>query len=176
MLEVEIKSRCGDIAGVEKKITAMGGTLEKNRRESDEYFNHPARDFARTDEAFRIRTADGSSYLTYKGPKLGTTSKTRFEEEVSVGDGDSMRTILEKLSFRSVLTIRKERKLYLLKGIEVCLDTVEGLGTFVELELQGEDKELLEGKLFALAGELGLTEFETRSYLELKLGISSGAR
>ncbi|HQP49252.1 MAG TPA: class IV adenylate cyclase [Spirochaetota bacterium] len=176
MLEVEIKSRCSDHSDVEKRIVSMGGVLEKNRSESDEYFNHPARDFAQTDEAFRIRTADGSSCITYKGPKLGTTSKTRFEEEVSVGNRESMRIILEKLGFRSVLTIRKERKLYLLKGIEVCLDTVEGLGTFVELELQGEDKELLEGKLFALAGELGLSEFETRSYLELKLGVSTGAR
>jgi predicted adenylyl cyclase CyaB len=51
----------------------------------------------------------------------------------------------------------------------VCLDTVHELGTFVELEKLGDDKERIERELFDCASKLGLSRFETRSYLELKL-------
>ena len=45
----------------------------------DTYFSHPARDFAATDEALRIRSIDQENFVTYKGPKLDATTKTRRE-------------------------------------------------------------------------------------------------
>ena len=42
----------------------------------------PCRDFAQTDEALRIRTVGDTSFVTYKGPKLDATTKTRRELEL----------------------------------------------------------------------------------------------
>ncbi len=169
MLEIEIKSRCNDLARLERLVIEKGGVAREKRRETDLYFNHPSRDFASTDEAFRVRSAGGYHAVTYKGPKMPGRSKTRYEAEVEVGDPALMKEVLLRLGFREVSAVVKERALYGLGDISVCLDRVEGVGDFVELEKLGEDRESIEKELFALAEELGLREFERRSYLEMLL-------
>ncbi len=167
MLEVEIKAYCTDLAQIRNRVTEMGGEKISVRHDRDRYFNHPSRDFALTDEAFRIRSIGEKCYLTYKGPKLSTRSKARVEEEVSVGDGNVAGRILQALSFEEVLIVEKKREVWKIGDIEICLDEIDGLGTFVELEFQAEEKERAEEELFKLACELGLEDFETRSYMEL---------
>ena len=53
----------------------------------DCYYAHPVRDFAASDEALRLRQVGENNYITYKGPKLDTTTKTRREIEISLPDG-----------------------------------------------------------------------------------------
>ena len=57
-------------------------------READHYFNAPDRDFARTDEAFRLRRIGAANFVTYKGPKRDAQRKMRTEIEVPLPDGD----------------------------------------------------------------------------------------
>jgi len=166
-LEIEIKAYCDDRDGIIKKIIALGGAYIKTSVETDFYFNHPSRNFAETDEAFRIRLGDDAVFITYKGPKIGERSKTRTEEELAVSDFDAMRAILDHLGFRESGTVKKTRQYFSLGGMTLCLDTVEGLGNFIELEIIGTDREKAENDLFTLAGDLGLNRFERRSYLEL---------
>lgn len=167
MLEIEIKARIDNSEEFIRKIAALGARARETTRESDQYFNHPSRDFAKTDEALRVRTAGGHAAITYKGPKIGTRSKSRFEAEVNISDPAAMRVILQKLGFVEVLSVKKERTVFDLRGITLCVDRVENLGSFVELEKIGEDREAIEDELFDVARELGLSEFERRSYLEM---------
>jgi adenylate cyclase class 2 len=55
--------------------------------------------------------------------------------------------------------------------MEVCFDSVEGVGEFVELEILAVEAQYDAAKatLFAVATELGLTEKEPRSYLAMTL-------
>ena len=62
------------------------------RRRSDRYFAHPSRDFARTDEALRLRRIGEFNFITYKGPKLDATTKTRREIEIGLADGQQAAT------------------------------------------------------------------------------------
>ncbi|MFH0975355.1 MAG: class IV adenylate cyclase [Spirochaetota bacterium] len=168
MLEIEIKAYCDSHNAVIAKIKSLGGTLVKTVKERDTYYKHPARNFAETDEAFRIRTEDGKNILTYKGPKLGTKTKTRVEKEAGFDDLAAMKEILGSLGFAVVDEVAKTRTIYRIGDTEVCLDSIDGLGAFVELEKLGTDMEV-EKELFDLAAKLGLSRFETKSYLELKL-------
>ncbi len=174
MLEIEIKSYCDDHDAVIEKALKLGARRGKTLRERDLYLNHPARDFRNTDEALRLRQVGDEVVLTYKGPKLGTVSKARREEEVPVGSFETTLEILTLLGFVPSGTVEKERDIYTLGDIEICIDRVDGLGNFVELELKGTDRERIEKDLFRIAGELGLDRFERRSYLELKC-LGSGA-
>lgn len=167
--EVEIKARCGDPEEVRGRLEALEAELVEERFDEDIYYSHPCRDFGQTDEAFRVRKIGASTWLTYKGPKLRGTSKTRVEEEVAVGDAATAKRLVEALGFSRVLDIRKNRILYRLNDIEICIDSVEDLGDFVELEIRSGEIDAAEEKLFALAATLGLDEFERRSYLELLL-------
>jgi adenylate cyclase, class 2 len=167
LLEIEIKAYCGNLDDVRKGLTSLGAELIRSEREEDLYLGHPSRNFAATDEAFRLRLAGGKCLMTYKGPKIGTVSKARYERETPVAEFDAMRDILGRLGFSEVASVRKGRDIYLLNDIEICLDRVEGLGDFVEIERRGDEQEKIEKELFELAGKLGLERFERRSYLEL---------
>lgn len=167
-LEIEIKAWCDGHDSVRSRLEASGALFSETRNEVDIYFNHPARDFAQTDEALRLRSVNGKCRLTYKGPKLSTRSKARVEHETDAGDLESVKNIMLCLGFTVSGTVEKKRNLYILNSIEICLDDVADLGTFVELEKKGQLGQGIEDELFKLAADLGLSRFERKSYLELK--------
>ena len=170
-LEIEIKAYCDDLEKVKHLITMLGAVYIKTAKETDQYFNHPEKDFGKTDEALRIRTVNNDSVLTYKGPKISSKSKARIEKEIDVSDETTSREILLLLGFKDSGTIMKNRDYYQLDNITICLDDVEGLGAFVELEQIGDDIEKIETDLFTLAANLKLDRFERKSYLELSFSL-----
>ena len=87
MLEVEMKYAEADFRAVRAGLALWKARPQRSRRETDRYFNAPDRDFARTDEALRLRQAGRLNILTYKGPKLDALSKTRSEIEAPLAEG-----------------------------------------------------------------------------------------
>jgi len=75
--EVEQKFPVADLADVENRLAALGATFVDEVVQVDRYFAHPSRDFAKTDEAIRIRQVGDANFITYNGPKIDTTTKTR---------------------------------------------------------------------------------------------------
>jgi len=178
-LEVELKFPVPDPAEAEGRIANTGAKLVRAGVEKDLYFNHPSRDFAQTDEALRIRTTDKESRITWKGPVLGPVVRTRQEIEVPL-DADQqcprqLARILARLGFREVRTVRKSRLVYRLirdnQQVEFSVDTVDELGSFVEIETlcDEDDRRTAEQLVLKLAEELGFRSSEKRSYLDLLL-------
>lgn len=167
-MEIEIKCYCDDDGRVKKNLQEIGALPVERRRESDIYFNHPARNFGDTDEALRLRIVNGKCRITYKGPKVSKTTKARIEHETEAGDFESMKNILLSLGFAESGSVEKEREVFSFREMEISIDYVEGVGTFVEIEKIGDLKDEIEKELFDTASKLGLTKFERRSYLELK--------
>jgi adenylate cyclase class 2 len=175
-IEVEQKHRVNDPAGLLQRLTERGATLGPSIEQADTYFAHPCRDFARTDEALRIRSVGDESFVTYKGPKLDATTKSRRELELPLAaDQNEFAELLMALGFRPVMTVRKSRRPFEIeregKTVRGAWDEIEKLGTFVELELSADEKSLQEAKavIADFAGELQLGPSERRSYLELLL-------
>jgi adenylate cyclase class 2 len=181
--EVEQKFRCAELSDVRERLVALGAVAGEAVVHMDCYYKHPVRDFAQTDEAFRLRRVGERNYLTYKGPKVDATTKTRFEEELRLADGAeaaaSCDAILAKLGFEPAAVVRKQREPLSIEreGLttEVALDAVDSVGSFVELEIAVAAKnssdpavERAKSVLAALAAELGLVDQERRSYLELQ--------
>ena len=177
--EVEQKFRLIDAQATRARLDALGVRWSAQQQQVDRYFNHPARDFARTDEALRIRTIGHDNFVTYKGPKLDATTKTRREIELPLPAGAEAAAqfgeLFETLGFKPVAEVHKCRQPGQLAwhdfAVEIAWDQVEGLGPFVELELIAEESGLAPAKacLAALAHELDLQQGERRSYLELLL-------
>jgi len=170
-VEVEVKSSVEDIRKLKKRLSEMGARKVDDAVENDVYYNHPARDFARTDEALRIRTCAGRSSLTYKGPKLDFRSKSREELIIGLDSAPDAAAMLERLGFRKVAEVRKRRRKYALGQFEICLDRVAGLGAFIEIEAQAPRKgyEKVLDRALSLLVRLGGKKQERRSYLELLL-------
>jgi adenylate cyclase class 2 len=179
MLEVEMKFPVADFTPLERRLVEWGATPAGLRAEADHYVNAPDRDFARTDEALRLRRIGPANFVTYKGPKRDPQTKTRTEVEVPLAEGDRAAAdflkLLGHLGYRPVAVVRKQRRAFHLEReglpLEVCLDEVAGLGCFVELEIRAPDdlEEAARATLLRTAAALGLSESERRSYLELLL-------
>jgi adenylate cyclase class 2 len=178
-LEVELKFALADPAVVLTQLERLGVCWSGSEEHRDHYFNHPARDFAQTDEALRIRSVGEENLVTYKGPKLDAATKTRRELEVSLATGAEpardFAELLQALGFRPVAEVRKNRRHGQLAwqghDVEVARDSVAGVGEYLELELIADDQGLDAARscLLALARELDLPQAERRSYLELLL-------
>jgi adenylate cyclase class 2 len=180
MIEVEIKARITDPEAFEKALTALGFAKGPVVCEQDIYFNGNDRDFRKTDEALRIRTCRDMitdaviNTLTYKGPKLGTESQTRRELEISIEGGSDMSLILSALGYTQVLEVSKHRQMFRQGKITACIDHVDSLGDYLELEKMIDDQNDYPdavGELYEWLSKLGLSNDSlTRySYLELLL-------
>ncbi len=182
-LEVEQKFRVADRAALVARLAALGCHFESPVEQVDQYFAHPVRDFAGTDEALRLRQVGALNYITYKGPKLDTQTKTRQEVEIALAAGpkaaDDARQLLAALGFAPVRAVSKQRACGKLtwqgRQIGVDLDTVAGLGDFVELEIVTEPASAdgARAAIASLAQQLGLSDGERQSYLELLLALEA---
>jgi adenylate cyclase class 2 len=179
MLEIEMKYPVQDFQEIERLLQLWQATIETRREDIDQYFNAPDRDFAQTDEALRLRRIGAANFVTYKGPKTDPHSKTRVEVETPLAAGvavaEEFGRLLVHLGYRPVAVVRKGRVICHLRrepfDLEVCLDDVEGVGKFVELEIlaHAESLEAARAVLVKTAQDLGLGNMERRSYLELLL-------
>lgn len=145
MYEVEVKVRA-DHEGVRAALADSGAELVGRVVQTDTYFDAPHRDMAARDEALRLREErqDGTAAvaITYKGPLVEAESKTREEFETAVESADEMAAILQGLGFSPAATVEKERTRYHLEGFTISLDSVAGLGEFVEIEAEASQGEI----------------------------------
>jgi adenylate cyclase class 2 len=183
--EVEVKYRSVDHDHLVTQLVQKGAIATGTVEQEDIYLSHPSRDFAQTNEAFRIRRLGDENRITYKGPRRSGPTKTREEIEIPVAAGNAqfsrLLKLFENLGFRRVASIRKRRETLHLAfrehSLEIALDLAEGLGAFAEIEAfaSGEaDLPHAQEAVLALAGELGLTEVEPRSYLRMILEQQGG--
>ena len=148
MIEIEVKLRIKDVAVLEKKLLEQGYKLIETLRETDTYFDGGINGIKKSGQALRVRrTVDSStgkecSKITFKGEKLDTVSMARLELETGVENGDTAERILCALGFMPVRpVVVKNRKILRNEDISVCLDDVQCLGSFLEIEIMVESEE-----------------------------------
>ncbi len=190
--EVELKYPLADRGPIEEVVGRLAARFHPPAEQVDRYFSHPCRDFARTDEALRLRREGDSVAITWKGPRIGDRGKTRREIELpllpSPPTAGALATLadwtalLEALGFRQVAEVAKSRRKARVPWgggeVEVVIDHVVGLGDFLELEILA-DEGGVSGALADLetfAVELGCDQPERRSYLEMLLVLAATQR
>lgn len=138
-IEIEAKMRLSDREQVERKLAALGATLEAELLETNVYFDTDKRALKSSDQGLRIRTermADGSqrTTITHKGPRAHGRLKSRSETEVQVHDAADAAELLRALGYSPVLSFEKRRQRWRLDACHVELDTLPHLGQFIEIE------------------------------------------
>ena len=148
--EVELKFPVPDLSAFSQKLSAQAVAISLPQEEIDLYLAHPSRDFAQTDEALRLRRKGDANFITYKGPKIDATTKTRREIELPLAPGPeslaswslSWRRSAFARWLKSANPAAKRPFPGKAAALEACLDEVAGVGTFVEFELIAEANEL----------------------------------
>ena len=177
--EIEIKVKVDSLDAIREKLTSDSCEKIADQDEYDIYFNSPVRDFAKSDEALRLRYVKNQTAgkamppcITYKGPKAGREGfKAREELIVDLSSGDEFALILEKLGFRKTAEVVKHREIYQCENAIVTLDDLKGVGSFSEIEASfalSEDEAV--ATIDKTAEKYGITgERLTKSYLEILL-------
>lgn len=185
-LKIELNMEHSDINAVKSQLFTKFGPPTEEVSQSDTYFQSPVVDFSTSDEALRIRrirSGDGIKMveMTYKGAKKGNEMKIREEITLQVSDAHTTHVMLTRLGFQEVMTVKKDRINWSsAEGVQVSLDKVEGLGTFLEIEILTtdliEDVGLAKQRIKQVAKTIlpswDGTE-ERRSYLELLIDATS---
>jgi adenylate cyclase, class 2 len=162
-LLAELKARCPHLAAVRERLRDQG-SHETTVRQVDTYFTMPR-------GRLKLRQVDGrpAQLIYYERPDLPV--KASHVHLASVEDGPALRTLLgAALGIRS--TVTKTREIWRWQGVQVRLDTVEGLGTFVEFleSVAGSDAMPdAQDHLRGLMAAVGLREEDlvVRSYSDL---------
>ncbi len=157
--EIEVKARLRDAAGVERKLEEFGCALSVPVRESDTVFTLSPDDFLKDPlgkNFLRIRERGGKVLFTLKQPQKNNLD--RIEREVEVSDAAEMREAIILMGYREGVRVVKRRRQGRCGGYEICLDDVERLGPFIEVEkiAGNEDGEKVQEELFAFLEELGV--------------------
>ena len=193
MIEVEIKTKISKPDLIKQKLKKIGGIYKLSLIHEDTYFNMPngLRDFKKTDEALRLRKSIEFSkkdktkshkvnyFITYKGKKIDTSTKTRKEIELNIANLEKMREILTVIGFQEVFTVVKERDLFIIEHknhqITALIDYLPLLKQFfMEIEYPCDSINNINVHreiLFSFLSHLGIDRKEsiTKSYLELIL-------
>jgi len=171
--ETEIKAACSadTLNRLEEWLRQRGFAFAGELRQEDDYYDHPVRSFALTDEAVRLRKSrgigGGGCSFAYKGPNMAERGQNREELETAVGDAAVLAAALERLGFKPAGSVYKTRKTFEKGDVSVCLDRVDNLGCFFEIEIL--DAADAAAQLESLLAELAFLPFteERRTYLEL---------
>lgn len=138
---VEIKARSTHHEGQRRTLLEAGADFRGTDHQIDHYFRVPEGRLK-----LRIGTIE-RSLIFYRrpdqaGPKDSSVSLTRLEDEAAATDlADTLGQALG-----TWVTVDKHREIYFIDNVKFHLDTVAGLGTFVEIEAIGaapEERESL---------------------------------
>ncbi len=167
MREIEVKFKVSDIGAIRQALLARGCVLSEPVEQDDRVYIPRGQTYSDVNAEtpiLRVRRQATSALLTYKRGKF----LNKIEYETAVDHPDAADAIVGKLGFGQALTIKKRRSHGECQGYEVCLDEVEGLGSYVEAESLVEEGEYSEGKTEAI-------ELAMASFLE-SLGVSKSER
>lgn len=119
--------------------------FKKENRQIDEYFSPAHRDFTSVrpvKEWLRLRDSGGKYSINYKNFHYDENGKSLYcdEYESQAGDFNNLKKILESLNFKFLVKVDKIRKIWEYKDYEIALDSIAGLGDFVEIEYIGKDE------------------------------------
>lgn len=177
-LEFEAKVRVDDFSVVEEKLSTLGAQIIDIVEEEDTYIDlNPCIDVVSRDIALRVRISRSvilgreRCELTYKGPRRAVDLKIRSEITVAVDSGYRVLEMFRELGFTEHITLYKKRKIYRYGASRIFLDDVEGLGRFIEIEVDGvESVEEFRRMVTEILDTLNLPkQLISKSYLEMML-------
>lgn len=159
--EVELKVKIENYADMLEVLNQRGCIWEKTVRQSDRIYYQPSRQntSGERDLFFRIRSENGRHILTLK-QILDSTEVVEYES--LIGNEKEVEKMLYLLQFEDYVTVAKTRKTGAVGDITICMDEVDQLGCFMEVE-----------KVVASDGEREKARKELNGFLE-ELGTGKG--
>ena len=159
MKEVEVKAKVDNLDALKEKLVQMGCVFSEPLVQKDKIYLHKSMKFSdmgRGKVILRIRRSDDKATLNLK--KQLENELDNIEEELVIDNAEAGTRILKYLDFDEVVRVSKRRTKGKLNDLKICLDDVDELGTFIEVEKMTEDEDSLkiQEELFEFLESLGV--------------------
>lgn len=159
MVEVERKYEYSarKLPALRRRLRSLGARLTERKTQVDTYYSPPHETFLGKPKFLRLR-------LTREGGVLKASFEYHVpfgryaarEHEVKIDNFQTMRHILRSLGFKQEMQVIKQREAWQRGQIEIEIDQVKKLGTFVELEVMGKSQAAALKLIDKLAAQLEL--------------------
>ena len=136
-LNRELKAYCDDFATVRRLLSDHGAAFVEVKEQVDHYYRLPPGDADDGTRRLKLRIEHGRGELIYycEGQDRGART-SRFQTAST--DDPLMGDVLEAALGISAV-VRKQRELWRKDNVVFNLDTVEGVGQILEVEVQAHD-------------------------------------
>jgi adenylate cyclase class 2 len=159
--EIEVKARVTDSKKLFDQIKSLNITLSPEIIQNDETFvDQNFGDYDRVQSGkniLRIRKNNGKYIFTLKQPQKNELDC--IEKETEIADPEEFRDALIIMGFKPAVKINKVRRKAKYLDYEICIDEVENLGTFIEVEKitdDSDDSDKVQEELFHFLESLGI--------------------
>jgi len=175
VLNIEIKAWCVNPDYIEKILLQRNARFAGIDHQVDTYFHSP-------DGRLKLREGNiEKSLIQYNRIESKDLKKSEVLLFKPQGETTSLKKILEKTLGIKVV-VDKERKIYFIDNVKFHLDTIDGLGSFVEIEAIDDTLQLGEEKLKAQCQKyielfkIRQNELIDRSYSDMVLELNRKVR
>lgn len=165
MREVEVKYHVQDVEALHLALKSAGIALSAPVVQDDQAYAPDGWSYgdSKLGVSFvRLRAIEGQHTFTLKRPAENALSCD--EHETAVDDPEQMHNAILAMGFYPTVRIMKTRRTAALPDMSLCLDEVEGIGTFLELERMvpaGTPGEVVQAELAGFVDGLGVVARRT---------------
>jgi predicted adenylyl cyclase CyaB len=166
-LNVEIKARCNDDKAVRDYLRQHSANFTGTDHQVDTYFKV-------NNGRLKLRQGNIENSLIHYARTNQAGPKDSQVSMIAVLDGEKLKSVLMH-ACGILVEVKKEREIYFIGNVKFHVDTVPGLGNFVEIEAIDNDgfigrEKLLEQCHFYMQ-ELGIRDedLQTNSYSDMLL-------
>lgn len=155
-----------------EKLRKISST-EKAYEEEDLFFTSINDPSFGNDKTLKLRRSNGKTKLIFKSKRASNGFKENLEIEVEVKGNDlgNLIQLLNLLGFRESLAVRKKRLSFCFDHYTINVDDVEGLGSFIEIEILTDEGEVQRARneILKILSNLGISEKEIiiKGYVEM---------
>jgi len=163
--EVELKYRVEDLEALLVALKSRGIELSEPVFQDDQAYAPAGWRFGDSKlgvSFLRLRTVQGRHYFTLKQPAGNAQDCLEFETQVT--DRQAMHQAALHMGYRPTVRIAKTRRMATLDDCSLCIDEVDGVGGFLELERlvpAHADAQAIQADLAVFVSSLGITATRT---------------
>jgi len=145
-IEIEIQVKVESIKPL-LEFLRKHGKFKSKLHQTDNYFtpaHHNFLDVRPVSEWLRLRDTEGNYSINYKNWYFDKDGRSYHcdEFETKVDNLAPMKKIFKVLNFKPIVKVDKLRETWTYKTYEIAIDSVKGLGNFVEIEYIGKGEKV----------------------------------
>jgi adenylate cyclase class 2 len=158
--EIEVKAKVRDVNNLVLKLKDIGCFLNEPVAQEDSIYNKKGIDLSSHSHGTSVLLIrEQKERITFTLKKNRSNDLDCIEKEIEVTDKNTLEEMIELLDYEKTVEVHKKRQRGKYGDYEICLDEVEGLGFFIEVEkMSDEDGEKVQNELFDFLKKLGIED------------------